>query len=86
MNFQDLIYHIQDNGCHYDHIEDNRYEARNCINAEYCEIEDLPLYSEVTLCHYFYELGIPAPPELYEALEKYRDLRDNILAKVPKID
>lgn len=21
MNFQDLIYHIQDNGCHYDHIE-----------------------------------------------------------------
>lgn len=83
MNFQDLIYHIQENGCNFDHLEDNRYEARNCINAEFCEIEDLPVYSDVTLCHYFYELGIPTPPELYAVYEKYRDLRDNIIINLP---
>lgn len=52
-------------------------------NAEFCEIEDLPVYSDVTLCHYFYELGIPTPPELYAVYEKYRDLRDNIIINLP---
>lgn len=87
MNFQDLKTHLETYGCHIDHLEDNLYLCRNCITAHVCEIEDLTEYSEVALCHYFYELGVSAPTSLKILLNSYRDLRESLM-KIPlkKID
>lgn len=77
MNFQELLLHIESYGCHYDHLEDNLYWASNCINGHGCEIEDLPDYSDVALCHYCYELRIPTPNHLVEHFDAYKDFRKN---------
>lgn len=79
MKFQDLKYHVELYGCNLDHIEDNKYLATNCINAHICEIEDLSSYSAITLSHYFFELGVPAPDFLSSNLQKYRSFRENII-------
>lgn len=75
MNFQDLQYHFETYGCHFDHIEDGRYTVTNCINGACCEIEQLDKYSDATLVHYFYETGIPATSVLRSQLIAYRKLR-----------
>ena len=82
MSFQDLLYHLEHYGCSVDHIEENRYTDSNCINAHICEIEDLDDYSDVTLCHYFFELSVPAPNSHKESLEKYKNFRNHIV-KIP---
>lgn len=79
MNFQDLKYHLESYGCTLDHIEDNLHFATNCINGNCCEIEDLPEYSSVTLCHYCYEVSIPALDGYEDHLERYREMRDNLI-------
>jgi hypothetical protein len=78
MNFQDLIYHLEENGCTIDHVYEDMHEARNCINGESCQIENCGTYSSVTLCHYFYELGVSATVDLKEALDKYRSFRGHV--------
>lgn len=82
MNFQRLKYHLETYGCNLDHLEDNVYIASNCINSHICQIEELDEYSEITLCHYFFELSIPPPPEFYADFEKYSYFR-NELVKIP---
>lgn len=86
MDFQDLKYHIEEFGCSVDPFYEDAHFASNCINGHCCIIEDLPLYSIPTLCHYFYELGIPSTPELREEYNRYRDLRDEMAGRlrVPK--
>jgi hypothetical protein len=79
MDFQDLAGHLEHYGCTLDHIEENRYSVRNCISGHICEVENLDEYSNVTLCHYFYELTVPATPGLTESLDKYRNFRENII-------
>jgi len=78
MNFQNLKNHIEEYGCTVDHLIEESYVAMNCINSESCIIEDLSFYSEPTLCHYFHELAVPAPPYLVLAMDKYRSLRENL--------
>jgi hypothetical protein len=78
MTFQELQYHLEDNACTIDHIEDIRYTATNCISFRRCEIEDLPEYGVVSISHYCYELGIPAPDGLENDLISYRVLRKYI--------
>lgn len=48
-------------GCSLDPYMEGAYWASNCVNGNTCVIEHLSDYSEATLCHYFYELGISAP-------------------------
>ena len=82
MDFQTLKYHLEDYGCSVDHLEDILYGAINCINGHYCEIEDLPIYSHVTLSHYCFELGVPSLPGYEVQLDKYRHFRNNVV-KIP---
>ena len=76
MTFQELKDHIEEYGCTLDHFEDDCYYATNCINFEMCLIEEQTAYSTATLCHYFYELKVPAPAHLREQMDSYRELRE----------
>lgn len=78
MKFQDIVNHIEKNACTIDHFEEDSHMATNCINFEHCLIEKLPSYTDFTLCHYFYELSIPAPVYLQEEFDKYKELRKMI--------
>lgn len=86
MNFQDLINHIETNGCNYDHEEGNLYQATNCINAQTCQIEDLSFYSDITIMHYCYVLGIPSPEHLREQMDSYREMHRKIPAVMRQIE
>ena len=81
MTFQELKDHCEDLCCTFDHLEDKSYYVNNLINFNVCIVEDLASYSNVTLVHYFYELGISAPSYLKEHLSRYRQLRDDIRDK-----
>lgn len=78
LTLQDIQYHIEQYGCSLDPYEEDSYWAANCINGNCCVIEALEDYSSVTLCHYFYELGIPAPDELHHEMEAYREMRSKV--------
>lgn len=78
MNFQDLQYHLEGYGCNLDHLIEECYHVTNCINGEVCLIEKLDVYAEFTLCHYFQELGVPAPDDMREAFERYRNFRETV--------
>lgn len=86
MKFQQLVYHLEAYGCTVDPLIEEGYLASNCINGHVCVVEKLRVYTVPTLCHYFYELGVPAPDFLRDEYDKYRDLRDELAetVKVPK--
>jgi len=86
MDFQELSYHLEQYGCHLDILIDEGHLATNCISGHVCVIERLDHYTNPTLCHYCYELGIPAPASLAIEFERYRNLRDELAEtiKVPK--
>lgn len=78
MTFQSLQYHLEDNACSLDPYLEDSYMAMNLLSLDQCVIEKLPRYSIPTLCHYFYELSIPAPPPLAKHLEVYRKFRKKL--------
>ncbi len=82
MNFQDLKYHLEKYGCTFDHMEDNVYWVMNSINLHVCQIEELKEYSKITLCHYFFELGVPPPHEYADFYDEYRNFRNDVV-KIP---
>lgn len=77
MNFQDIHNHLTEYGCTIDPYfdEEEGYWACNQINGEVCIIENLPEYLITTICHYCFELGIPAPHHLRKQMEEYRGFR-----------
>lgn len=80
MTLHDIQYHIEGYGCNLDPLGDGdgSYFASNCISGDNCIIEDLPFYSNTTLCHYFYELSVPVPTDLREAYDAYCSIREYI--------
>lgn len=83
MTFQELQYYLEGYGCTFDPYGGDGYWVFNAISLDECVIEDLPEYSDSTLCHYFYELSVPAPQQLRDSLDKYRYFRENTLDLVP---
>jgi hypothetical protein len=81
MNFQSITQHLEHYGCTLDHLEGKSYMATNCVNAHICLIEKLSKYSKITLCHYWYELGIPAPAALKSEFTAYQELREQVFNK-----
>ena len=77
MTFTQLRRHIEPYGA-LDPLIDEGYLATNCINAETCVIEELSEYDTQTLCHYFYELGIPAPKYMRTEFYKYCEWREQL--------
>lgn len=71
MDFQELQYHLG-SAVSVDHLEGESYFARNCISGKTCVIEELPVYSDVTLCHYFHVLGVSVPASLNNAMLHYQ--------------
>ena len=67
MKYQDLINHVTQNACVVDHFNGDAYYVTNVLNGHIYIIEELKEYSVPTLCHYFYELGIPSPAHLKRA-------------------
>lgn len=82
MNFQELNDHLIDRACVVDMYVDGAYWATNVLTQEVCIIEDHDDYSDVTICHYCYELQISPPSHLWEDFEVYKDFRDNTLERV----
>jgi len=74
MTFQDLFDYIEIHGCTIDPYIEDSYWAYNSLNQQGCVIENLPVYGTVALCHYFFELGIPAPRNIRADCTTYRNL------------
>lgn len=83
MTFQELCYHLEDNGCNIDPYFEESHFVTNCINLQTCIIENLDVYTNPTLCHYFYELGVPCPVHLRKEFQKYRNFREKVLDGLP---
>jgi len=88
MNFADLCNHFSQYGVNVDPYDNDSHWATNAFTMQQCQIEDLPVYSVPTLCHYFYELGIPSPIDMREDYNHYRGLRNHLFDtfKIPKVE
>jgi hypothetical protein len=84
MTFNQLKTYLEEEGCTFEHLDQNIYMAKNCINAEICILEDLSFYNTVTLAHYFYELKVQPPDHLQDFLHVYDAFRNNELSKFNK--
>ena len=82
MTYSELKEHCEGEGCSFDHLGDNVYLAKNCINGHVCVVEDIPFYSIATLAHYFYELNIAVPYEVEDFIHIYNNFRDNHLEPI----
>jgi hypothetical protein len=79
MTFTELREYLYDEcGCDVEHLEENLYLAKNCINGNFCLIQDLPFYFTATVCHYFYQLAIDVHPDFIEFANVYTNFRVHI--------
>lgn len=78
MQYQDLIDHLQDEGCYPD--EAGAFEHgtfyHNCINGFLCYVHRIESFSSVTACHIFFELKINPHPDLEDYYEVFKLFRD----------
>lgn len=83
MTFFELKNHLEEYGCSLDHLEDNLYFVTNCISLKTCQVEDLEIYGDDTLCHYFWRLGVPSPYIMRETFDQYLEFLD-VVSRIEK--
>lgn len=79
MTFKELKDFIEEE-CYCDDSADfgeGTYFYRNVMNGHSCLIEELESYSDVTIVHYIYELGMQSPSELEDIYEVYSTFRSS---------
>ncbi len=88
MNFQKLCDHFAQYGVNCDPLDEDSYWATNVYSFQQCRIQQKSRYDVITLCHYFYELGIPCPLFMRDDYNNYRSLRNNLFESfgVPQVE
>jgi len=67
-----LIKHLVENDCYPDEEYENGTWYKNTINGDVCFIDNVETFGELLCCHIFYELRIPAIPDLEDTFEVYK--------------
>lgn len=86
MNFDEFRFHIEGLGCVVDHFEDDVYYATNMINMKMCQIQSSEKYSEVSISHYCFQLGVSPPEGEEQSLDPYIEMRKDLARRVKEED
>lgn len=61
-----------------DHVEEGLFLVTNIVSFQEAYLRVESTYSDSSLVHLFYELGVPSPSRLREETNKYRTLRRSL--------